>query len=214
MSSVCAGVPWSGPHSPAPEAAGVETDSYTRDVSNPRPEAAWRPRGRNRAGPAGWEGASRRGAGTGGGARLGGVGGSRSRAAPRRFLVMMGVLFCCGAGFFIRRRVNPPPLTDEPAFSVSYTPQPAAPAPGQPPRPCAPRPRPRAARPPRASFPPARLRAEKAQGAGRGVLADPARESVPRVPCAGPRSSHLRTACPRPFPLETLSREFLRRNRQ
>lgn len=133
MSSVCAGVPWSGPHSPAPEAAGVETDSYTRDVSNPRPEAAWRPRGRNRAGPAGWEGASRRGAGTGGGARLGGVGGSRSRAAPRRFLVMMGVLFCCGAGFFIRRRVNPPPLTDEPAFSVSYTPQPAAPAPGQPP---------------------------------------------------------------------------------
>nr|KAF6419683.1 VOPP1 WW domain binding protein [Rousettus aegyptiacus] len=43
---------------------------------------------------------------------------------------MMGVLFCCGAGFFIRRRVNPPPLTDEPAFSVSYTPQPAAPAPG------------------------------------------------------------------------------------
>lgn len=189
MSSVCAGVPWSGPHSPAPEAAGVETDSYTRDVSNPRPEAAWRPRGRNRAGRAAWEGASRRGAGTGGGARLGGVGGSRSRAAPRRFLVMMGVLFCCGAGFFIRRRVNPPPLTDEPAFSVSYTPQPAAPAPGQPPRPCAPRPR--AARPPRASFPPARLRAEKAQGAGRGVLADPARESVPRVPC-----------------------EFLRRNRQ
>uniref|UniRef100_A0A4W6EN94 WW domain binding protein VOPP1 n=1 Tax=Lates calcarifer TaxID=8187 RepID=A0A4W6EN94_LATCA len=32
-------------------------------------------------------------------------------------LLMMGVLFCCGAGFFIRRRMYPSPLRDEPAFN-------------------------------------------------------------------------------------------------
>ncbi|XP_037549784.1 vesicular, overexpressed in cancer, prosurvival protein 1 [Nematolebias whitei] len=36
-------------------------------------------------------------------------------------LLMMGVLFCCGAGFFIRRRMYPYPLRDEPAFNVSFT---------------------------------------------------------------------------------------------
>ncbi|XP_048068957.1 vesicular, overexpressed in cancer, prosurvival protein 1 isoform X2 [Ursus arctos] len=46
------------------------------------------------------------------------------------FLLMMGVLFCCGAGFFIRRRMYPPPLIEEPAFNVSYTRQPPNPAPG------------------------------------------------------------------------------------
>lgn len=45
---------------------------------------------------------------------------------------MMGVLFCCGAGFFIRRRMYPPPLIEEPTFNVSYTRQPPNPAPGQP----------------------------------------------------------------------------------
>ncbi|TKC33645.1 hypothetical protein EI555_005365 [Monodon monoceros] len=49
-----------------------------------------------------------------------------------RFLLMMGVLFCCGAGFFIRRRMYPPPLIEEPAFNVSYTRQPPNPTPGQP----------------------------------------------------------------------------------
>ncbi|XP_029935786.1 vesicular, overexpressed in cancer, prosurvival protein 1 [Myripristis murdjan] len=39
-------------------------------------------------------------------------------------LLMMGVLFCCGAGFFIRRRMYPSPLSDEPAFNVSFTRQP------------------------------------------------------------------------------------------
>ncbi|XP_051785052.1 vesicular, overexpressed in cancer, prosurvival protein 1 [Erpetoichthys calabaricus] len=39
-------------------------------------------------------------------------------------LLMMGVLFCCGAGFFIRRRMYPSPLTDEPSFNVSFTRQP------------------------------------------------------------------------------------------
>ncbi|XP_073921627.1 WW domain binding protein VOPP1 isoform X4 [Castor canadensis] len=43
---------------------------------------------------------------------------------------MMGVLFCCGAGFFIRRRMYPPPLIEEPAFNVSYTRQPPNPTPG------------------------------------------------------------------------------------
>uniref|UniRef100_A0A8C5W4T2 WW domain binding protein VOPP1 n=2 Tax=Microcebus murinus TaxID=30608 RepID=A0A8C5W4T2_MICMU len=46
------------------------------------------------------------------------------------FLLMMGVLFCCGAGFFIRRRMYPPPLIEEPNFNVSYTRQPPNPAPG------------------------------------------------------------------------------------
>nr|XP_058930559.1 vesicular, overexpressed in cancer, prosurvival protein 1 isoform X3 [Kogia breviceps] len=46
------------------------------------------------------------------------------------FLLMMGVLFCCGAGFFIRRRMYPPPLIEEPAFNVSYTRQPSNPTPG------------------------------------------------------------------------------------
>ncbi|KAF7667654.1 hypothetical protein LDENG_00052250 [Lucifuga dentata] len=39
-------------------------------------------------------------------------------------LLMMGVLFCCGAGFFIRRRMYPSPLSDEPVFNVSFTRQP------------------------------------------------------------------------------------------
>lgn len=39
-------------------------------------------------------------------------------------LLMMGVLFCCGAGFIIRRRMYPSPLSDEPAFNVSFTRQP------------------------------------------------------------------------------------------
>ncbi|XP_051839991.1 vesicular, overexpressed in cancer, prosurvival protein 1 isoform X2 [Antechinus flavipes] len=47
-----------------------------------------------------------------------------------RFLLMMGVLFCCGAGFFIRRRMYPPPLVEEPTFNVSYTRQPTNPAAG------------------------------------------------------------------------------------
>lgn len=40
-------------------------------------------------------------------------------------LLMMGVLFCCGAGFFIRRRMGPSSLRDEPAFNVSFTRHPA-----------------------------------------------------------------------------------------
>ncbi|XP_041040586.1 vesicular, overexpressed in cancer, prosurvival protein 1 [Carcharodon carcharias] len=40
------------------------------------------------------------------------------------FLLMMGVLFCCGAGFFIRRRLHPPQLTDDPPFTVGFTRQP------------------------------------------------------------------------------------------
>ncbi|XP_040023588.1 WW domain binding protein VOPP1 [Gasterosteus aculeatus] len=40
-------------------------------------------------------------------------------------LLMMGVLFCCGAGFFVRRRMYPSPLRDEPAFNVSFTRHPA-----------------------------------------------------------------------------------------
>ncbi|XP_061569518.1 WW domain binding protein VOPP1 isoform X2 [Cololabis saira] len=40
-------------------------------------------------------------------------------------LLMMGVLFCCGAGLFIRRRIYPSPLTEEPAFNVSFTRHPA-----------------------------------------------------------------------------------------
>lgn len=52
------------------------------------------------------------------------------KLCKRRFLLMMGVLFCCGAGFFIRRRMYPPPLIEEPAFNVSYTRQPPNPAPG------------------------------------------------------------------------------------
>ncbi|RVE59112.1 hypothetical protein OJAV_G00201380 [Oryzias javanicus] len=41
-------------------------------------------------------------------------------------LLMMGVLFCCGAGFFIRRRMYPSPLRDEPVFNVSFTRHPAS----------------------------------------------------------------------------------------
>ncbi|XP_060776693.1 WW domain binding protein VOPP1 [Neoarius graeffei] len=41
-------------------------------------------------------------------------------------LLMMGVLFCCGAGFFIRRRMYPSPLSEEPAFNVSFTRHPAS----------------------------------------------------------------------------------------
>ncbi|XP_072109726.1 WW domain binding protein VOPP1 isoform X2 [Mobula birostris] len=40
------------------------------------------------------------------------------------FLLMMGVLFCCGAGFFIRRRLHPPQMTDDPPFTVGFTRQP------------------------------------------------------------------------------------------
>uniref|UniRef100_A0AAV2LD52 HECT-type E3 ubiquitin transferase n=1 Tax=Knipowitschia caucasica TaxID=637954 RepID=A0AAV2LD52_KNICA len=40
-------------------------------------------------------------------------------------LLMMAVLFCCGAGFIIRRRMYPSPLRDEPAFNVSFTRHPA-----------------------------------------------------------------------------------------
>lgn len=43
-----------------------------------------------------------------------------------RLLLMMGVLFCCGAGFFIRRRMYPSPLSEEPAFNVSFTRQPVS----------------------------------------------------------------------------------------
>ncbi|XP_036850849.2 WW domain binding protein VOPP1 isoform X2 [Manis javanica] len=46
------------------------------------------------------------------------------------FLLMMGVLFCCGAGFFLRRRMYPPPLIEESAFNVSYTRQPPNPTSG------------------------------------------------------------------------------------
>uniref|UniRef100_A0A673WXI9 WW domain binding protein VOPP1 n=1 Tax=Salmo trutta TaxID=8032 RepID=A0A673WXI9_SALTR len=41
-------------------------------------------------------------------------------------MLMMGVLFCCGAGFFIRRRMYPLPLSVEPAFNVSFTRQPVS----------------------------------------------------------------------------------------
>uniref|UniRef100_H3DNP2 WW domain binding protein VOPP1 n=1 Tax=Tetraodon nigroviridis TaxID=99883 RepID=H3DNP2_TETNG len=48
-------------------------------------------------------------------------------------LLMMAVLFCCGAGFFIRRRIYPSPLRDEPTFNVSFTRHPISPpAPQQP----------------------------------------------------------------------------------
>uniref|UniRef100_A0A673JSE6 WW domain binding protein VOPP1 n=1 Tax=Sinocyclocheilus rhinocerous TaxID=307959 RepID=A0A673JSE6_9TELE len=45
-------------------------------------------------------------------------------------LLMMGVFFCCGAGFFIRRRMYPSVLSEEPAFNVSFTRQPVS-SPGQ-----------------------------------------------------------------------------------
>ncbi|XP_016107027.1 vesicular, overexpressed in cancer, prosurvival protein 1-like [Sinocyclocheilus grahami] len=45
-------------------------------------------------------------------------------------LLMMGVFFCCGAGFFIRRRMYPSALSEEPAFNVSFTRQPVS-SPGQ-----------------------------------------------------------------------------------
>ncbi|KAJ4925137.1 hypothetical protein JOQ06_017874 [Pogonophryne albipinna] len=38
-------------------------------------------------------------------------------------LLMMGVLFCCGAGFIMRRRMYPSPLRDD--FNVSFTRHPA-----------------------------------------------------------------------------------------
>ncbi|XP_005170670.1 WW domain binding protein VOPP1 [Danio rerio] len=41
-------------------------------------------------------------------------------------LLMMGVFFCCSAGFFIRRRMYPSVLSDEPAFNVSFTRQPVS----------------------------------------------------------------------------------------
>nr|XP_033786191.1 vesicular, overexpressed in cancer, prosurvival protein 1 isoform X2 [Geotrypetes seraphini] len=43
------------------------------------------------------------------------------------FLLTMGVLFCCGACFFIRRRMYPPPMAEEPTYNVSYTRQPIGP---------------------------------------------------------------------------------------
>lgn len=40
-------------------------------------------------------------------------------------LLMLGVVFCCGAGFFLRRRMYPSPLPDDPAsFNVHFTRQP------------------------------------------------------------------------------------------
>lgn len=40
-------------------------------------------------------------------------------------LLMLGVVLCCGAGFFLRRRMYPTPIPDEPAsFNVHYTRQP------------------------------------------------------------------------------------------
>ncbi|XP_077081129.1 WW domain binding protein VOPP1-like [Siphateles boraxobius] len=41
-------------------------------------------------------------------------------------LLMTGVLFCCGAGFFVRRRMYPSPLSEDPAFNVSFTRQPVS----------------------------------------------------------------------------------------
>uniref|UniRef100_A0A671REB4 WW domain binding protein VOPP1 n=1 Tax=Sinocyclocheilus anshuiensis TaxID=1608454 RepID=A0A671REB4_9TELE len=41
-------------------------------------------------------------------------------------LLMMGVFFCCGAGFFIHRRMYPSALSEEPAFNVSFTRQPVS----------------------------------------------------------------------------------------
>ncbi|XP_032480258.1 vesicular, overexpressed in cancer, prosurvival protein 1-like [Phocoena sinus] len=43
---------------------------------------------------------------------------------------MIGVLFCCGAGFFIRRCMYPLPPIEELTFNVSYTRQPPNPTPG------------------------------------------------------------------------------------
>ncbi|KAJ8010517.1 hypothetical protein DPEC_G00075910 [Dallia pectoralis] len=41
-------------------------------------------------------------------------------------MLMMGVLFCCGAGFFIRRRMYLSSLSNEPTFNVSFTRQTAS----------------------------------------------------------------------------------------
>uniref|UniRef100_A0A673VKB9 WW domain binding protein VOPP1 n=1 Tax=Salmo trutta TaxID=8032 RepID=A0A673VKB9_SALTR len=41
-------------------------------------------------------------------------------------MLMMGVLFCCGAGIFFRRCIHPSPLSDEHAFNVSFTRQPVS----------------------------------------------------------------------------------------
>ncbi|XP_019898988.1 vesicular, overexpressed in cancer, prosurvival protein 1 isoform X2 [Esox lucius] len=41
-------------------------------------------------------------------------------SSPKRLLLMMGVLFCCGTGFFIRRRMYPSPLPED-TFNVSFT---------------------------------------------------------------------------------------------
>uniref|UniRef100_A0A8C9E7J8 WW domain binding protein VOPP1 n=1 Tax=Phocoena sinus TaxID=42100 RepID=A0A8C9E7J8_PHOSS len=46
------------------------------------------------------------------------------------YLLMIGVLFCCGAGFFIRRCMYPLPPIEELTFNVSYTRQPPNPTPG------------------------------------------------------------------------------------
>ncbi|XP_030629046.1 vesicular, overexpressed in cancer, prosurvival protein 1-like [Chanos chanos] len=36
-------------------------------------------------------------------------------------LLMLGILFCCGAGFFIRRRMHTAPLPEQPDINVSYS---------------------------------------------------------------------------------------------
>ncbi|XP_062336695.1 WW domain binding protein VOPP1-like isoform X2 [Osmerus eperlanus] len=40
-------------------------------------------------------------------------------------VLMLGVVFCCGAGVFLRRRMYPSPIPDEPnSFNVHFTRQP------------------------------------------------------------------------------------------
>jgi hypothetical protein len=46
------------------------------------------------------------------------------------FLLMMGVLICCGVSCFIHRCMYPPPLIQEPVYNLSYTIQPPNPAAG------------------------------------------------------------------------------------
>lgn len=46
------------------------------------------------------------------------------------FLLMMGVLVCCGVSCFICRCMYPPPLIQEPVYNLSYTIQPPNPAAG------------------------------------------------------------------------------------
>ncbi|XP_032078397.1 vesicular, overexpressed in cancer, prosurvival protein 1-like [Thamnophis elegans] len=48
------------------------------------------------------------------------------------FLLMMGVLFCCGAGFFIRRRMYLPPLVGETTYNITRPPDSSTPGVQQP----------------------------------------------------------------------------------